>query len=125
MKPYQAVRLKHIEKMKELYSNEDWCREKNHHCDPESLNDSVGDLKINDKTDSIIFQAHFSGDYWKDPEGTKDEPIPVVYVYRHARDPHQLEYREVLEKDLKAQYGHHSLADYLQPEMLSRIFDSE
>ncbi|MCI0605856.1 hypothetical protein L0156_22955 [bacterium] len=124
MKPYQAVRLKYIEKMKEVYSDQNWCREKNHHCDPESFNVSIGDLEINNKTDSIIFQAHFSGDYWKDPEATKNELIPVVYVYRHVRDP-QIEYREVVEKDLKKWYGHHSLADYLQPEMLSKIFGPE
>lgn len=124
MKPFQAIGLRHIEKMKEVYSDEDWCREKNHHCDPESFNDSIGSLEISNKTDSLIFQAH-SGDYWKDPEGSKDESIRVIYVYRHVRDPHRIEYKEALEQDVKKQFGEHPLSDYLQPEILSQIFGSE
>jgi hypothetical protein len=43
----------YIKNMKEVFSDENSCREKNHHCDPESFNDSIGDLEINNKTDSL------------------------------------------------------------------------
>lgn len=125
MKPYQDIRLRHIKKMKELYSDTDWCRERNHHCDPESFNDSIGDLEINNKSNSLIFQAHFSGDYWKDPKGLNEESHAVIYVYRHVKDAQRIEYKEILEKDLKKKFGDHPLSDYLQPEILSQIFGSE
>ncbi|MCI0605316.1 hypothetical protein L0156_20220 [bacterium] len=125
LKPYQRIRLGHIEKMRQLYSDEDWCREKNHHCDPESFDDSIGDLEINNETDSLIFQAQFSGDYWKDPEGSEVESLAVIYLYRHVRDPDRVEYREILEKDLKNRFGDHPLSEYLQPAILSRIFGFE
>ncbi len=125
LKPYQRIRLGHIEKMRHFYSDENWCREKNHHCDPESFDDSIGDLEINNKTDTLIFQAQFSGDYWKDPESANEESLSVIYVYRHVRDPQRIEYREILEKDLKEQFGDHPLSEYLRPAILSRIFGSE
>ena len=125
MKPYQAIRLGHIKKMRQLYSDEEWCRRNNHHCDPESFNDSIGDLEVNNKTDSLIFQARFSGDYWKDPEGSEKESIDVIYLYRHVRYPHRIEYREILEKDLKKRFGDHPLSHYLRPVILSQIFGSE
>lgn len=124
MKPYQSIRLKHIEKMKEAYSNEDWCREKNHHCDPESFNDSIGEIEINNKTDSIIFQAYFSGDYRVNPQDSREEPASVVYMYRHVRDPQRIEFKEIMEDDVRKKLGELPLSDYLQPEILSKIFGS-
>lgn len=70
MKPYQRIRAEHISRVRRVYSNEDWCRAHNHHCDPERFdNFVVGDAALSDTTSALAFQVAFDNTvYWSDVE---------------------------------------------------------
>ena len=45
MKPYQRTRTEHINRVRRVYSNDEWSRAHNHHCNPELFdNFIVGDV---------------------------------------------------------------------------------
>ncbi|HYM91636.1 MAG TPA: hypothetical protein VEW91_08395 [bacterium] len=70
MKPYQRIRTEHINRVRQVYSNEAWCRAHNHHCDPELFdNFLVGEVAISDATRALAFQVAFDNTvYWSDVE---------------------------------------------------------
>jgi hypothetical protein len=70
MKPYQRIRIDHMHKVRRIYSNKEWCRDHNHHCDPERFdNFIVGDVAVNDTTGALAFQVWFDNTvYWSDLE---------------------------------------------------------
>lgn len=73
MKPYQRIRTGHINKVRVAWSDEAWCREHNHHCNPELFdNDVRPPIFLNDATSSIAFVAAFDNtNYWSEEERLK------------------------------------------------------
>jgi hypothetical protein len=74
-KPYQAVRLEHIEKVRAEYKRrgEKWFMENNHHGDPELFDNGMGgNVATNDRDHSLIFQiAYDNTDTWGYSEKVK------------------------------------------------------
>jgi len=125
MKPYQRIRTEHINKVRAVYSDENWCRIRNHHCDPERFDNHLADgVEISDATDALAFVVKFDNKVWQ--RRTKGIEAPeefteVAYIYRNiTRGP--IEYREILLSDLKARFGDIPLRKVLEPAILVQIF---
>jgi hypothetical protein len=84
----------------------------NHHCNPELFENSVGEVVVNDATDSLAFTAQF------DDIAGKDE---VIYFFRHLREGTP-EHREVWTGDGQTGF-HRPLAGYLTADLLSALFE--
>jgi hypothetical protein len=125
MKPYQRIRTEHINKVRAVYRDEQWCRARNHHCDPERFdNHLAGRVEISDATGALAFVIKFDNTVWqrqtKDME-TAGKFTEVAYIYRNVtRGP--IEYREILLSDLKARFGDIPLRKVLEPAILAQIF---
>ena len=87
--------------------------------------DSIGELEINNKTDSLIFEAGFGGDYWKEGKGPEIPSLDVIYIYQNVRDPERMKYKEFLETEFKNRFEDRPLSEYLEPAILSQIFASQ
>ncbi len=126
-KPYQAVRAAHIEKARAAYSDENWCRERNHHCDPELFdNRLLGIVEINDRTRALAFVARFDNTVSGPDAARRGANAPefteVLYVYRNVDNPEQIEFREMVVADFQARFGNIPLSEALEPAILRRIF---
>lgn len=117
-KPYQAIRLGHIAKVKAAYDKlgEQWFKEHNHHGDPERFSNYIGAAATNDTTDSLVFVTTF-----EDAE-TPPRTTQVVYVYRNVHRGAKLQYREILLDDVKREFGDVPLAALLEPQTLEAVF---
>ena len=64
---------------------------------------------------------------WKRVIDTQMGPefTEVVYIYRDVDLDKEITYREILLSELKERYGDMPLSEYLMPERLGEIFDSE
>lgn len=70
-KPYQPIRVEHIRKMRAAYSNETWCRERNHHCDPERFDDHLAGegVEVSNATKALAFVVNFDNKpLWSEAE---------------------------------------------------------
>lgn len=73
MKPYKRIRREHINKVRAVYSNDAWCRNRNHHCDPERFDNHLASkVEISDATGALAFVVNFDnkvtwteGDRWR------------------------------------------------------------
>ncbi|MAT99830.1 MAG: hypothetical protein CL608_22035 [Anaerolineaceae bacterium] len=117
--PYQPLWLARQELVAQTYEalGEDWCRENNHHCDPELFNNGISsDVVVNDETDSLAFVITFSAEFILDlPNET------AVYIYRGVRNG-DLQFREASEAELTQLFGSYELADLLEADRLETIF---
>lgn len=91
MKPYQAVRLGHIAKVKAAYDNlgGEWLRINNNRGDPELFTDYVGKAATSDATDSLAFITSFdNGDTL-----TEEGRLELMYLgkIRDALKEHPLD----------------------------------
>ncbi len=72
MKPYQQVRLEHIDKVKAAYEEKgfEWFAVNNHHMNPELFNNSIsGDVITNSQTQSFAFTVKYDNtDYISEKE---------------------------------------------------------
>ena len=103
---YQSIRQEHIEKLRAVYDDPDWCNRLNHHCDPERFTNAInGEDAVNDSTDSLAFIASFYNTVFAAPGQTPVPPTQVLYVYRHVRDPARIEYKEILLSDFQSRFG--------------------
>ena len=130
MQPYQPVRTAHIEKVRAAYGDGNWCRERNHHCDPELFdNQLLGIVEINDQTRALAFVIGFDnaveGLETERRSGSANAPesTEVVYIYRNVDDPERIEYKEMLFEEFQARFGDIPLSESLEPEILPRIFN--
>ncbi len=125
MKPYQRIRTEHINKVRAVYSDENWCRIRNHHCDPERFdNHLTGRVEINGTTGALAFVIKFDNKAWQRPTQGIEAPeefTEVAYVYRNVTQG-PIEYREILLSDLKARFGDIPLRRVLEPAILVQIF---
>lgn len=127
IQPYQPVRTAHIEKVRAAYGDGNWCRERNHHCDPELFdNQLLGIVEINDQTRALAFVIGFDntvlGTDAERGSGNAPESTEVVYVYRNVDDPERIEYKEMLFEEFQARFGDIPLSESLEPEILRSIF---
>jgi hypothetical protein len=75
-KPFQNLRVAHIQKMAGFYAhNPGWCNANNNPCDPEWFDNGLqGDVSVSDKTDSLAFVVQFDNtNYWTDAERARLE----------------------------------------------------
>jgi hypothetical protein len=124
IKPFQAIRLAHIQRLREFFSTRrEWCNKNNDPCDPEQMDSTLlGDVATNDSEHTLAFLISY-----EQLQGTLDEQKPsgpgkVVYVIRHADDPARLDYREILLADVEARFGNVTLADLLETKRLGELF---
>ncbi len=124
---YQSIRQEHIEKLRAVYDDPDWCNRLNHHCDPERFTNAInGEVAVNDSTDSLAFIASFDNTVFAAPGQTPVPPTQVLYVYRHVRDPARIEYKEILLSDFQSRFGDLPgtpvIEEALSPTILEQIF---
>jgi hypothetical protein len=83
MKPFQRIRSEHIERVRRVYSNPEWCRAHNHPCDPELFdNFIVGDVAISDATNALTFQVAFDNTvYWTDIQRWRLNSFRMLRAY--------------------------------------------
>jgi hypothetical protein len=118
--PYQPLWQQHMETISRAYQElgEAWCRENNHHCDPERFNNSlVGEVAVSEETDSLAFTLAFTSE----PSLALPE-TRVVYIFRGVHNPAQLTYREASEEELKQLFGDFTMAGLLEASTLDQIF---
>jgi hypothetical protein len=82
-KPYQRIRIDHMNRVRRVYSDQEWCRNHNHHCDPERFdNFIVGDVAISDATSALAFQVWFDNTvYWSDLERWRLDSFRALRAY--------------------------------------------
>ena len=67
LRPYQRVRLAHVERMRRVYTPA-WCSRRNHPCDPEVFDEHVvGDVVVDARGDALAF-----GVAWDNTTGWSD-----------------------------------------------------
>ncbi len=86
--------------------------DRNHHCDPDLFENSVGEVVVNDATDSLAFTAEFDDIVGKDG---------ATYVFCHLREGTP-EVREVRTGDATTG-ARRPLADYLTADVLNTLFE--
>ena len=119
MKPYQKIRLEHIEKVKEAYN-----KLGNHgNPDPELFDNSLKhNVAINNSTHSLAFVISYDNEEMSKAFSETTETNDVVYVYKNVNNGKEITYKEILLSDLKAKYGDIPISEYLEPERLDEIF---
>jgi hypothetical protein len=134
MKPYQSIRLQHIERVKEEFDDCDRDEESRRACDgyfqssyyshffdPELFdNELEGGVVISDATDALAFMTRFDS-----IDNIVEDHPRVVYVYRNVTNGKGIEYRELLYTDLVQSYGQLPLNKYLEADILGRIFSQK
>ncbi len=124
-KPDSAIRRARTAQLAEFYkANKEWCKENDDPCDPENFDSALQEeVATNEAEAAIAFLISYeqiqlvAGDVQK-PSGPKD----VLYVYRRVDDEAKMEYREMLLEDAKARFGTAKLQDFVQAEILQKIF---
>jgi hypothetical protein len=124
-KPDSAIRRARIAQLAEFYkANKEWCKENDDPCDPENFDSALQEeVATNEAEAAIAFLISYeqiqlvAGDVQK-PSGPKD----VLYVYRRVDDEAKMEYREMPLEDAKARFGTAKLPDFVQAEILQKIF---
>lgn len=116
-RPFQAVRLAQIQRLRDFYSTrQEWCRKNNDPCDPEQMDSSLlGDVAINDSEHALAFRISYNQIQATQDEQKPSGPGSVVYVIRHADDPARIEYREFLSSDA-------DLSNFLESDRLDQLF---
>ena len=122
-KPFQGIRLAHIEALRAFFSTrQDWCKKNNDPCNPEEMDSTlVGNVAINDSEHALAFVISYEQIQITEGE-QKPSPGKVVYVIRNVNDPAKIDYREILLADIQGRFGKVSLQDLLQPDRLTEIF---
>jgi hypothetical protein len=118
--PYQRIREEHIARLSITYSDPQWCRQQNHHCDADRFDNSIpGPIALSDAMDALAFVA-----IYKQPAaaGVPGETTEVLYVYRNVHQPDGIEYRELLLDDFRLQFGDRPIAESLSPAILDQLF---
>jgi hypothetical protein len=85
---------------------------RNHHCDPDLFENSVGEVVVNDAMDSLAFTAQFDDIVGKDG---------AIYFFRHLRDGTP-EVREIWTGDIQTG-AHRLLGAYLTADVLNALFE--
>ena len=122
--PFQAIRLAHIQELREFFSTRrDWCNKNNDPCNPEEMDSTlVGDVAINDSEHALAFQISYEPIQITEGDQKPSGPGKVVYVIRNVNDPAKIDYREVLLADIQARFGKLSLSDLLASKRLAEVF---
>jgi hypothetical protein len=119
------IREARTAQLREFYKrNEEWCRKNDDPCDPENFDSALQEeVATNEAEAAVAFLISYeqiqlvAGDVQK-PSGPKD----VLYVYRRVDDEAKMEYREMLLANAKARFGISKLQDFVQAEILQKIF---
>lgn len=124
-KPDSAIRRARTAQLAEFYKvNKEWCNKNDDPCDPENFDSGLqGEVATNEAEAAVAFlisyeQIQLVGGNVQKPSGPKD----VLYVYRRVNDEAKMEYREMHLEDAKARFGTSKLPDFVQAEVLQKIF---
>jgi len=124
-KPDSPIRRARTAQLAEFYkANPEWCNRNDDPCDAEEFDSGLqGKVATNETEAAVAFlisyeQIQHAAEDVQKPSGPKN----VLYVYRRVNDEARMEYREMLLEDAKARFGTAKLEDFVQPEMLQRIF---
>jgi len=120
--PFQEVRLKLTEKLREFYkTRQEYCQKADDPCDPEYFDSSLeGKVVTDDREHAMAFVISYEVQGYGQDEHKPGGPSEVVYVYRHVNDEAKMEYREMLWSEGKV--GDGVLAQLVEPAMLEKIF---
>ncbi|MFC1783696.1 hypothetical protein ACFL02_08950 [Planctomycetota bacterium] len=131
IKPYQNIRLAHIQKVAATYERLglDWFARNNHHMNPELFNNGLAsEVAVNNQTKSLAFVIAFDNkDYWTEEQRRSPDTISlpeytkVAYIYKNIKQE-PIEYKEILLSDLQLKYGDKALSQCLGPDQLKDIF---
>ena len=123
-KPFQEIRLKIIEELREFFkAHEDYCQKANDPCDPETFDSAlVGKVATDDREHAVAFVVSYELQGYGQSDDKPGGPSAVVYVYRHANDEAKMEYREMLWGDIKKIAGDVPLESLVEPTNLEKIF---
>lgn len=114
VKPWGAIRAGFVARLRWTFTPE-WCRPRNHPCDPERPNETiVGDIAVSPARDAIAFLTTLEED--------AISPIQAVYVYRGLGPGQRPEFREIGVGDFRARFGTVAPARALEPETQAQIF---
>jgi hypothetical protein len=123
-KPFQAIRLAHIQELREFFSTRrEWCKKNNDPCNPEEMDSTlVGDIAINDLEHALAFLISYEQIQITEGDQKPSWPGKVVYVIRNVNDPAKIDFREMLLSDIEARFGKVSLSNLLEPNRLAEVF---
>ena len=123
-KPFQAIRLAHIQNLREFFSTRrEWCNKNNDPCNPEEMDSTlVDDVAINDSEHALAFVISYEQIQITEGDQKPSVPGKVVYVIRNVNDPAKIDYREILLADIEARFGKLSLSNLLEPNRLAEVF---
>jgi hypothetical protein len=130
-KPAPPIRAAHVRRVRQAYSDEAWCREHNHHCDPELFDSRLaGEVVANSATRSLAFVLALDNSIlWTDAEraqGSAADGTPeftnVLYVYKLGNTAGSFEFRELLLSDFQTRFGDVPLSKALEPDILREMF---
>jgi hypothetical protein len=124
-KPFQAVRLAEIAKLREFFeANEDWCNRNNHPCDPERPGSWLGgDVVTTEQSDAIAFIINYGGEF----QDARTPPVSagqreVVCVFRWVHNEYAFQYREMLKEEMTTGFGEISLHELVIPPRMKQLF---
>jgi hypothetical protein len=110
LKPYGEPRLAFMKSMKRAYARagEAWCRENNHHCDPELFDSSwQGSWAVNEHGRTAAFVVQFGiGHVGRKPEGP-DDSVPTEEIVVTCRNLADISHVTCAETRLKALQSSH------------------
>ncbi len=123
-KPFQGVRLRIIEDLREFFkTHKDYCQKADDPCDPEYFDSSItGKVVTDDREHALAFVVSYATQGYGQSDDKPGGPSEVVYVYRHANDEAKMEYREMLWSEVKERVGNMPLENLVEPANLEKIF---
>jgi len=116
--PFSTVRKEQVEKVRRQYreKGDEWCRQMNHHCDPELFDSTLKETLVDDTTGSALTVVTFM-DAAQPPER-----FDVVTVYRDVRKGSAAGFRELRTEELFKRFGQRPFAEYLRPGVVEDLF---
>ncbi|MGB2623881.1 MAG: hypothetical protein WA857_21995 [Candidatus Acidiferrum sp.] len=123
-KPFQEVRLRIIEDLREFFkTHKDYCQKADDPCDPEYFDSAItGKVVTDDREHALAFVVSYDTQGYGQSDDKPGGPSEVVYVYRHANDEAKMEYREMLWSEVKERVGNVPLEGLVEPANLEKIF---
>lgn len=110
--------------LEELYDDEAWCRDVNHHCDPERPNSFLlPEVALDDETDSLAFRIRYELEFRLQEKvrasgGKPVQPLDLLYVYRRVHDAERTRWKEIEWSEVTGRFGDVSMQQVLEPEVL-------
>lgn len=121
--PGPDIRRQIIEQTEDAYerAGEDWCREQNHHCDAQRLDQRLSRRELvatNPEENAVAFLISYRPDPVDDP----DQTTPVLYVYRNLSGA-DIEYRELSVDVPEDGFTNEWISQWVESDRLEQLFE--